>query len=295
LAVQALAALAEQNAIVGVVRPRDALPAWKRPARTVARWARLRHRDVVGEWTRRHRIATVQAGREDDETLASWLRQVDPDLVCIATFPRLLPEEVLAIPRRGVLNVHPSLLPRHRGPNPLFWTYYTNDAESGVTVHVATRQADAGPIVRQEVIAIPRGWSSSELYLAASRSGASLLREAVRDLEQGTTRLTPQDERLASTAPRVRPGTQMVPFAHWNVERVWHFLAGLHPWYMEPIRSPTGRVVRYGHVLDFVRCQPKHDPGTAEPAPFGWYLWCRDGHVRLGRRRFLPRPVIRSA
>jgi methionyl-tRNA formyltransferase len=273
-AVTALQAVAAEHDIAGVVRPRDTLPAWKRPARGVARWARLRHRDDVGEWTRSRRIVAVEAGREDMGALVGWLDRIAPDLVCIATFPCLLPDAVLTVPRYGVLNLHPSLLPRHRGPNPLFWTYYCDDAHGGVTVHMATRWADAGPMLGQEAIAIPRGWPSSELYLAASRSGAALLRDAMNQLERGTARPREQDDRLGTRAPRVRSGTPMVRFAEWDVERVWHFLAGLHP------------------VIGFERCTPGGTPGTADAAPFGWQLWCRDGYVRLGRRRRLPRRVL---
>jgi methionyl-tRNA formyltransferase len=290
-AVTALQAIAAEHDIAGVVRPRDALPLWKKPARSLARLARLRHRDDVGEWTHDRGIVAVQAGREDVEALAGWLDRIAPDLICIATFPCLLPDAILTIPRYGVLNLHPSLLPRHRGPNPLFWTYYCDDTHGGVTVHVATRLADAGPMLGQEAIAIPRGWPSSELYLAASRSGAALLRDAVSQLERGTARPREQDDRLGTKAPRVRLGTPMVPYTEWDVERVWHFLAGLHPWYAEPVRSPEGTLVRYGNVIGFERCTPGGTPGTADPAPFGWQLWCRDGYVRLGRRRRLPQRV----
>src|ERR1700686_2568971 len=70
----------------------------------------------------------------------------DVDLFCVATFPRILDAGVLALPRLGVLNVHPSLLPRHRGPDPLFWTFFDSEAETGVTVHWITQEVDAGDI-----------------------------------------------------------------------------------------------------------------------------------------------------
>jgi methionyl-tRNA formyltransferase len=288
---RALESLRTDHEIVAVVRPTDTAPAWKRVARVPARWLRLRHRDVVKDALRGTALRSVDAVRGEDGALATELAHLRPDLICVATFPWLLEREVLEIPRHGVVNLHPSYLPRHRGPNPLFWTYYHDDRTGGVSAHMASAHADAGPILLQERIDIPRGWSSSHLYLAAATVGAELLLSAVESIERGTARPVPQAERLSTQAPRLQNGTPMMDFASWDVERAWHFLAGLNPWYKEPLTTPEGRPVRYGRVMGFDRRASNGRTGHARAAANGWALTCRGGEVLLGRRSMMPTRV----
>src|ERR1051326_1425127 len=69
------------------------------------------------------------------------------DLICVASFPRIIPPHILARAKRGGLNVHGALLPKHRGPDPLFRTYFDEDQEAGVTVHWMDEGVDSGDIV----------------------------------------------------------------------------------------------------------------------------------------------------
>lgn len=288
---RALESLAADHEILAVVRPADSAPAWKRLARVPARWLRLRHRDVVGDSLRGTAIPSISAVSGNDGTIARELASAQPDLICIATFPWLLPPEILAIPRYGVVNLHPSYLPRHRGPNPLFWTYYHDDRTGGVSAHMADARADTGPLLVQESIDIPRGWPSSQLYLATAAAGARVLHSAVESIERGTVRPVPQAEHLSTPAPRLKNGTAMIDSSSWDVERTWHFLAGLNPWYKEPLTTPVGRLVRYGDVVGFERGSPKGRAGHVRPTSGGWALTCRDGEVHLGRHSLVPTRV----
>src|SRR5215813_12698026 len=82
--------------------------------------------------------------------LCERLRDLRPDLICIAIFPRILPRDLTGIAPLGAINAHPSLLPRHRGPLPLLWTYHADDRDAGVTVHHMNQVFDAGDIIVQE-------------------------------------------------------------------------------------------------------------------------------------------------
>jgi methionyl-tRNA formyltransferase len=206
-----------------------------------------------------------------------------PDVVCIAGYPWLLPPGVWRTPRLGALNSHPSLLPRHRGILPLFWIYYHGDERTGVTVHRVTDRADAGDIVCREVYPLPRGLPVDRLNaLNAERGGSALLR-ALDLLDAGRARGCPQDEAAATSAPWVVSGTPMVDWG-WDVERVWHFLAGLCPWFIEPLRDETGQAVRYAGVLGYERCGHPEAIAAVRRTDFGWRLYCAGGVVSLGRR-----------
>lgn len=288
---RALESLIPDHDVSLIVRPLDVAPAWKRLARIPARAVGLRHRDVVEGVRRTRGIPSIQAAPGDGGALARALARVSPDLICIATFPWLLTPDVLAIARHGVVNLHPSLLPRHRGPNPLYWTYYHDDRSAGVSVHLADSRADAGPILVQERMDVPRGWPSGDLYLAAAALGAEVLPAAVESIARGTARPVPQTDAEATRAPRVEPGTAMIDFASWDVERVWHYLAGLHAWYREPLITADGRRVRYGAVMGFERGRSEGETGRVRRSADGWALCCRDGEVRLGRRSLVPTRV----
>jgi methionyl-tRNA formyltransferase len=276
LALESLRALARRHRIVAVLRPAPG-PLWKRATRRVLQTLRAYPPDIVGRWTREAGIPTVFAHSRSDEQLADALRRHAPDLLCIASFPWLFPNEILEIPAAGALNLHPSLLPRHRGPNPFFWTYYHDDREAGITAHVATVRADAGPIVAQRRMPLPRGMPVKELYLTLAAVGAGVMSEAVGQLD----RATPQDDARATGAPHVAPGSPMVDFARWDVERVWHFLAGLWPRFKEPVCNDTGQLIRYRGVAGFRAQRPEGQPGIATRGKTGWTLWCKDGAVDL--------------
>jgi hypothetical protein len=80
----------------------------------------------------------------------------------------------------------------------------------------------------------------------------------------------------------------MVDYDHWDVEQVWHFLAGLYPHHTEPLRL-DGRPIAYHAVLGYDAAESATGPGSLEPAPHGWNLRCRGGYVKLASRRFARR------
>src|SRR5439155_21596260 len=82
------------------------------------------------------------------------LRSLAPDLILVATFKQILSQEVIDLPRRGIVNLHPSLLPRHRGPCPIQAALLAGDERTGVTAHFLTREPDRGDIVLQREVGI---------------------------------------------------------------------------------------------------------------------------------------------
>ena len=91
------------------------------------------------------------------------LSQFRPDIIVVASFPRILPAAAIASARLGGLNLHLSLLPRHRGIDPIFSTYWDNDCDAGVTVHWMNEDIDGGDIAEQKALPLARGWPSREL------------------------------------------------------------------------------------------------------------------------------------
>jgi methionyl-tRNA formyltransferase len=108
-----------------------------------------------------------------------------------------------------------------------------------------------------------------------------MLRSVLGDLDSGTAEMEPQDDRLATTAPRVALSARMVDFSSWPAERVWHFLKGLFPKYREQLQDGRGSAVVYAGVGAWRREEHASVPGTVTRTDGGWLLWCTDGCVEL--------------
>jgi methionyl-tRNA formyltransferase len=137
--------------------------------------------------------------------LASLLRAYEPDIALCASFPALIPADALEVPRLGILNMHPGLLPRYRGPNPLGWSIRNGEPELGITVHRMTSEFDAGPIYAQAAIPLTDEDDPAVDGLQRFDELASqMLAEAFARVMAGEAG-DPQDEALAGYAGIFEP------------------------------------------------------------------------------------------
>ena len=172
--------------------------------------------------------------RLSDPAFIELLSSYQPDLICVACFSRIIPRAVLAIPRLGCLNVHPSLLPDNRGPEPLFWTFRLGQEQTGVTVHLMNEQLDSGDIVDQEPLEVPEGISYADLEGQAASLGATLLSRSVRHLFRGNATPRPQDESQSTFHPF--PSNQdghedfVIYPELWDARHVYNFICGVKDW-----------------------------------------------------------------
>lgn len=126
------------------------------------------------------------------------VREINPDLIAVAAFGRILKNELIETPGLGCINVHPSLLPRYRGPNPYYWALANRETKSGVTVHFIDEGIDTGDIILQSDFCLERGESEATLQAKAVKTAPALLNQAVLLLAHGNAPRIPQDESLAS-------------------------------------------------------------------------------------------------
>ena len=130
-------------------------------------------------------------GAEVQETL----RSLNADVFIVAAYGRILPPEVLAMPRLGAVNIHPSLLPRYRGPSPVATALRDGDAETGVSVMLLDEGMDSGPLLAQSSPVPLNGTErADELTARLFRMGAEMLPGVLDALEAGSLTPTPQDE-----------------------------------------------------------------------------------------------------
>jgi methionyl-tRNA formyltransferase len=271
-----LDALAKVHRVVGVFTALQSTGARRLVGRM---WRALAFpSDRCGIIARRHGVPRWFTDRDATDVAARML-PLDADVVCVAGYPWLLPPGVWQQPRLGALNSHGSLLPRHRGILPLFWIYYHDDKETGVSIHRVNERADAGEIVCQEVYPLPRGFPVERLSAMNTERGSRLLLKALEAVAAGDAGVH-QDETKATCARMVMQGTSMVDFS-WDVERVWHFLAGLFPRFIEPLHHPDLGRIPYQGVIGYERVSHSISPGSVAPGAGGWHLFCAGGIVHL--------------
>jgi methionyl-tRNA formyltransferase len=263
-------ALGQEHRVLAVVAPLARGPLWRRLLH--------RFRGVPGRVARRHRARLLDWTRG----LEARVRALRPDLLVIASFPHLLPEALLQASGLGALNVHTSLLPRHRGPDPIFWTYWNDDPQAGVSVHWAAARFDTGDVVAQEAVDLARGRASTDLYLELASIGAALSCRALRALATGTAPRVVQDERAATYESAAEIARAAVPYEDWPAERVWHVLSGLGDRRPSLVTGPDGRRLKHGRATAF-ETGVAAVPGQIQVSPGSYRLHCRDGWVDLAR------------
>ena len=175
-----------------------------------------------------HGLPVLEVRRAAAPETRAALATLRPDVACVACFPLRLPPALLDLPPHGFLNVHPSLLPAHRGPAPLFWAFRAGEDATGVTIHRMDAAFDSGPIVRQARFALPDGMSGAAAEAGTARLGAQLLLAALRDLEAGHLAAQPQPP---GGSYQAWPGAGDWRIgADWPARRAFNFMRGTAEW-----------------------------------------------------------------
>jgi methionyl-tRNA formyltransferase len=156
------------------------------------------------------------------------VRAARPDLVVSWFWTTKLPAAILAI--APAIGVHPSLLPRHRGPDPFFAAIDAADAVTGVTAHLLDAEYDTGAILGQRELPIDPAWTAWDLARALDRPSLALLRDVVRAYAGGRAPIAaPQDESAATLAPEPGDGDLAIQWA-WPAERIERRVRAAAPW-----------------------------------------------------------------
>ena len=174
-------------------------------------------------------VPILQPQRLTDASFLERLTALRPDLGVVAAYGKILSDQVLAIPARGFLNVHASLLPRYRGAAPVHRAIIAGERETGVTIMRVVQALDAGPMLARAHRPIAAGETSDEVERDLARLGAALLVVTLDDLAAGRVQETPQDDSQATYAHKLRKDEGLIDW-RWTAERLHNLIRGLHPW-----------------------------------------------------------------
>ncbi len=159
----------------------------------------------------------------------AFLRELAPDLIITAAYGKIFRRRLLDLPRLGCINLHPSLLPRYRGLSPIPWAILRGETQTGVTIYQMDERVDAGPILLQRATRILAGETGGALADRLGELGAEALCEVVGGLARGRLESAPQDEALATYAPRLARGDGCVD---WRLPagQIERLVRALAPW-----------------------------------------------------------------
>ena len=147
----------------------------------------------VKEYALSQDLAVYQPLKMRDGEAMSIVEELAPELIVVAAYGKILPEDILNYPKYGSINVHSSLLPKYRGAAPINWAILDGEAETGVSIMYMAKELDAGDVILQKATAIGEDEDALALTTRLAELGAEALAEAVEGLKNGTASRTPQD------------------------------------------------------------------------------------------------------
>ena len=174
-------------------------------------------------------IPVYQPERLRDPAVADLLRQHGPDVGVVAAYGKLIPADLLRLPRRGMLNVHASLLPKYRGAAPIHRAIINGELETGVTIMQMVEALDAGDMLAKATLPVGADDTSDEVERALAHSGARLLLETLDRLEAGAVQPEAQDESASSYAPRLTKEEGVIDWT-LSAQQIHNRVRGLYPW-----------------------------------------------------------------
>ena len=251
--------LASRHTVVGIVEgaPRKAPP------------TDPKRRTSLGRFARRRAIPYFWLHRKNGGELTAWAAALEPDLGAIYSLSQLLRQPLIDLFPHGMINLHPSLLPAYRGPNPYFWAFFDNADNLGVTVHYIDAGEDTGDIISQHVLPNTPGLTHDECVRTTLVEGTRLLVEAADAIEEGTALRVEQPEHTSTRRARRLSGDSVMAFIEWEtwpIERVWRFVCGASPWLRVPTSKGTAVTLDQFRVLGY-RAPAEPPPSTVVLEP----------------------------
>ena len=205
-------------------------------------------------------LEVLQPEKLKDEVFVKQLTEIQPDLIVVVAF-RILPREVYTIPKLGSFNLHASLLPKYRGAAPINWAIINGEEEGGVTTFFLQDKVDTGNIILQKKVKIDEDETAGTLHDKLSFIGKEAVLETVQKIESNSVQVSPQDDTLASPAPKIFKDDCKID---WNLpaEKIYNFIRGLSP-YPTSWTTLDGAIMKI-YLAGMTEMQSDGEPGSVQ-------------------------------
>ncbi len=232
----------------------------------------------------------------NNEEFIEKIRNLNPDVICVVAYGKILPKELLDIPEKGCINVHGSLLPKYRGAAPIQWAVLNGDKTTGITTMFMDEGMDTGDMILKEEVQIGDNETTGELWNRLSEIGAKLLVETLKQVEDGTVKRTKQGDDF-SLAPMLQKEIAIIDWDNKKAEEIKNLVRGLNPimgaysflegkkikfWKVETI-SEKEFVKKFDEFAGYENRLEKLAPGTVVYADskVGMYIKAKDGFISV--------------
>lgn len=244
-------------------------------------------------------IPVFQPLKMRDGTALSQIKELEPDFLVVVAYGRILPDDILAVPKYGAINVHGSLLPKYRGAAPIQWAVLNGDDKSGVTTMYMAHDMDAGDIIYTSETDIGMYETAGELFDELAVMGSDLLIKTLDDIVSGTAPRIEQNHDEATYVTMLDKSICPIDFNKSAKEVIKH-IYGLNPW---PVATANiGGTDLKIFTAELTDRESKFQPGTIINADnSGIEISCGDGKTVLikelqapGKKRMLAADYIRG-
>ena len=163
-----------------------------------------------------------------NEEFISQIKDMNPDVICVVAYGKILPKEILDIPKLGCINVHGSLLPKYRGAAPIQWAVLNGDKKTGITTMYMDVGMDTGDMILKQEVEIGEDETTGELWDRLSKIGGKLLVETLKQIENGTAPREKQGEDF-SVAPMLNKEMAKIDWENKTAQEIKNLVRGLNP------------------------------------------------------------------
>jgi len=217
----------------------------------------------VKEIALKYNLPVFQPAKMRDGTALEMVKSLEPDILVVVAYGRILPDDILAVPKYGAINVHGSLLPKYRGAAPIQWAVLNGDKVTGVSTMYLASEMDTGDIIYTDSTEVGEYETSGELFDRLMAMGANLLVKTLIDIEKGIAPRTPQNHNEASYVGMLDKTYCPID---WNKSprQVLKWIYGLQPW---PVATTEleGKTYRI-FAADYTNNHTSKEPGLVVSA-----------------------------
>ena len=226
----------------------------------------------VKAWALEKGLEVYQPNTLKDEAFAELLGKLDPELIVVVAFGKILPKNVLDYPKHGCINVHGSLLPKYRGAAPMQRAIIDGEKVTGVTIMYMDAGLDTGDMLYKSEVEIAEDDNFESIHDKLSSVGADALIETVKLIKEGNAVREKQDEALSTYAAKIEKSDCLIDFSK-SAEEIHNLIRGLSPIPLTFTHTPDGKLLKItsAHVVD-------RDSASDKPAG---YVSALDGEITV--------------
>lgn len=180
-------------------------------------------------FAKEHNIQVYQPEKLNANFFEKTLKKINPDIIIVVAYGKILPKYVLDYPRYGCINVHASLLPKYRGAGPINWAVINGDTESGITTMYMSEKLDTGDMILKRSIVIDEEDTAGMLHDKLAPLGAELLKDTLKLIKGGSVISVKQDESKVTYAPMLNKETSKIDWTK-DSYTIWNLVRGVNPW-----------------------------------------------------------------